>query len=81
MLSKSIGQIVRVSGIFHVLFAIESEEPLSDTIKEAPIRAAINFVEVCCQHTAYITGRGSIENDIQLMKSGTVHAWCNKLFN
>lgn len=62
MLSKSTGQIIRVSVALHVLFHMENEDPLPDTVSQAAIEAAINFVEVCCQQTAYIAGRGDISN-------------------
>lgn len=74
MLSKSMGQILRVSVALHILFRVEREDPLqdplSDTISQDAIKAAINFVEVCCQHTAYISGRGKIENELELMQAG-----------
>lgn len=76
MLSKSKGQILRVSAAFHILFAIgtsdESSDDLSattDEISEEAIIAAINFVNVCCQHTAFMAGRGGIAGEIELIKS------------
>jgi len=77
MLSKSKGQILRVSAAFHILFAIgtsaeSSDEYLSattDEISEEAIIAAINFVNVCCQHTAFMAGRGGIAGEIELIKS------------
>ena len=60
MLSKSMGQILRISAAMHILFHIDEDGPLSNIISDMAIDAAINFVEVCCQHTAYITGRGNI---------------------
>ena len=41
---------------------------LPTTITEDALKAAINFVQVCCQHTAYITGRQTIENEIKKYK-------------
>lgn len=74
MLSKSMGQILRVSVALHILFRVELEDPLqgplSDTISQDAIKAAINFVEVCCQHTAYISGRGQIESELELVQAG-----------
>ena len=64
MLSKSMGQLLRVSVAMHVLFHIDKEEPLSSIVSDIAIEAAINFVEVCCQHTAYITGRGLINQEL-----------------
>ena len=70
MLSKSLGQILRVSAAMHVLFHLDSAESLSSTITEAAIEAAIDFVELCCQHMAYITGRGKIDEEVTLMEAG-----------
>ena len=64
------GQILRVSVALHILFRVELEDPLPDTISRDAIKAAINFVEVCCQHTAYISGRGEIENELELVQAG-----------
>ena len=74
MLSKSVGQILRVSAF--VLFHMDIEEPLPDTITEMAIKAAIDFVELCCQYTAYITGRGNINNELDLMEAGKYYI-CN----
>ena len=54
----------------HVLFHLHKEEPLPYIISESAIEAAINFVEVCCQHTAYISGRGDLN---ELLESGMVY--------
>lgn len=67
MLSKSLGQILCV---MHVLFHMESEDSLPETISESAIEAAIDFVEVCCQHTAYVTGRGDINIEVDLVEAG-----------
>lgn len=64
MLSKSLGQIIRVSASMHVLFHLDSMEP------DEAIEAAIDFVEVCCQHAVYITGRGNIKEELTHLQSG-----------
>ena len=64
MLSKSLGQILRVSAALHILFNIESEDDIPDIISNSAIEAAINFVETCCQHTAYICGHGVIARTV-----------------
>ena len=46
MLSKSLGQILRVSAALHILF--KSEDDIPDIISNSAIEAAINFVETCC---------------------------------
>jgi len=74
LLSKSIGQTLRVAASVHVLFGMEDEEPLPNTISYMAIKAAIDFVEVCCQQTAYIAGRGTINDEINLIRSGEISA-------
>ena len=58
----------------HVLFRVEHEDalhdPVPDTISQDAIKAVINFVEVCCQHTVYISGRGQIQNELELVQGG-----------
>ena len=41
---------------------------LPTTIMEDALKASINFVEVCSQHTAYVTGRQTIESKIKTYK-------------
>ena len=81
MLSKSLGHILRVSAVMHVLFHMDIEEPLPDTITEMAIEAAIDLVELCCQHTAYITGRGNINNELDIVEAGTCKYYiCNYMY-
>jgi hypothetical protein len=96
-LSKSIGQIIRVSAAMHVLFDLDVADPadpfndeedpiddphnpvhdaspsgdLSTEIPEKTLAAAIDFVEICCQHAVYIAGHGKIEDELDLLESGT----------
>ena len=70
MLSKSMGQILRVSAALHVLFNIDGAEELSETISEMVVDTAVDFVEVCCQHAAYITGRGNLDEEVNFMETG-----------
>ena len=60
MISKSLGQVLRASGVMHILFNLDKEQ-VDNTVTVAAIDAAIHFVEVCCQQTAYIAGRGELE--------------------
>lgn len=69
MISKSLGQILRVSSSMHTLFNLECEE-LCSTITKDAIDAAIHFVEVCCQQTAYIAGRGELDKELDLIVKG-----------
>ena len=79
MPSKSKGQILHVGAALHVLFALcplvdllETEEcPKEETtlISNEAIVSAIDFVNVCCQQTAYMAGRHNIGDDIKLNKT------------
>ena len=66
MLSKSLGQVLRIATCPHILFMLEDLHIAQETIEisEAAIAAAINFIEVCCQHAAFIAGRGDITEDL-----------------
>ena len=78
MISKAKGQILRVAALLHIFFCdlIETEThrlevsrvPLTNS--EQAIRAAIDFVDVSCQHTAYIAGRGEIEEEVKNIITG-----------
>ena len=94
MLSKSKGQVLRISAALHVLFYVKSDiiQPdyedetipketqtdasteitrvkISADITEEAIAAAINFVELCNQQTAFMAGRQDIKEEIQIAKA------------
>ena len=75
MLSKSKGQVLRLSAAFHILFCDTdldlSEEgveikvgSVSTEIADSAIVATQNFVDTCCQHAAFIAGRNNIDDEI-----------------
>ena len=71
MLSKAKGQVLRVSAALNVFLgdAVSDDEcitvsEVSKTIHPKTILAARNFVDVCCQHVAYI-----LEGEILTTKS------------
>lgn len=72
MLSKSKGLILRVAGVLHVLFKLDTPDDIPDTISEQAIVAAQDFVDVCCQHTAFVAGRGDIQEAIQQLQLGLI---------
>ena len=72
MLSKSKGLILRVAGVLHMLFHLESPDDVPTEISEEAIIAAQDFIDVCCQHTASIAGRGSIPEAIQQLVKGMI---------
>ena len=67
------GQILRVSAAMHVLFHMDNEDSLPEIIAESAIEAAIDFVEVCCQHAAYVTVRGDIHIEVDLVEAGKAY--------
>ena len=66
ILSKSAGQTLRIAACYNILFRLRNsdEDPLPvgnkewDIIPDA-VKAASNFVDVCCIHAAYMAGRTS----------------------
>ena len=69
MLSKSRGQVLRVAAILHALFhIIETPQQLSANISNEAIVAAVNFVEICNQHVAFLSGMGDIDSYITSLK-------------
>lgn len=67
MLSKCTGQILRAATCFHILFGTGT----TNEVSYQAIEAAMNFVEVCCQQTAFIAGRGQIEKEIEIIEAGS----------
>ena len=65
MLSKSKGQILRVAAVLHSLFNIQDPGNIPDVLSENAMIAANDFVSVCLQHTALISGGGLIEDAIK----------------
>lgn len=68
MLSKSKGQILRVSAIMHVLFHIDTPLEIPSIISDVAIKAADNFVDMCIQHAAFIAGRGEVQEAIDCVQ-------------
>ena len=54
----------------HVLFNIETPLAIPTVISDAAIKAAINLVDVCIQHAAFLAGRGDIDETVQEMMKG-----------
>lgn len=72
MLSKSRGQVLRIATIFHVLFCIDNEDDFTcaSEVSERAVKAAVNFVQTACQQTAFIVGKGLIQEEVQAYKIG-----------
>ena len=65
MLSKCKGQILRIAVTLHVLFNWETPHNIPDEISDSALKAAVNFVDVCVQHAAYLGGRGDIQEEAE----------------
>ena len=71
MLSKSRGLVLRVATVVHLLFSVHKEsEDIPDAISTEALNAAIDFVQVASQQTAYMVGRGKIEEEVQKFQNG-----------
>ena len=68
MLSKSKGQILRVAAALHVLFNIETPLAVPAVISDDAVKAAVNIIDVCIQHAAFLAGRGDVEETVRGMK-------------
>lgn len=76
MLSKAKGQVLHTAAAMSVLFSDSLDDDgtivvssVHSTISTRPILAAENFVDMCCQHAAYIAGRGKLEDEINRLTS------------
>ena len=48
---------MRVATVLHVLFGVDHEYTVSSTITDAAVKAALDIVRVCNEHTKIIAGR------------------------
>ena len=71
MLSKAKGQILRVAAALHVLFNINTPLTIPQEISDAAIKAAVDLVDVCIQHAAFLARRGDVDETIQGLAEGT----------
>ena len=56
--------------MLHMLFSVDEESCLDEEISETALKAAVNFVQVACQQTAYIAGRGKLSDEVEKFKTG-----------
>ena len=52
-----------------MLFYIENPEELNEEVSEAALKAAVNFVKLACQQTAYIAGKGELGDELEKFKT------------
>ena len=75
MLSKGKGQCLRIAAAMHILFQISGEIPgddvdVKDEVSDQALKAAIDFVQTCIQHAAYIAGRSTIAKEVEVAECG-----------
>lgn len=70
MLSKSRGQVLRLATVLHMLFSLDKTEDLSEEVSEEAIKAAVNFVKLACQQTAFIAGKKTLPEELEKFKCG-----------
>ena len=70
MLSKSKGLILRVAAVMHVAFHLETPHTIPKEICSEALEAAQDFIDMCCQHAAFMAGRGEIPDEIQQLQTG-----------
>lgn len=80
ILSKAKGQLLRVAACLHVLFKLETPDTIEVEISDKALSAAIDFIDVCCDHASLITGRGCISDEASKGKCTVIlHVSCELL--
>ena len=72
ILSKSRGQVLQLTAIMHMLFNIDNVDQQLEEVEESAIKAAVNFIQLACQQTAFITGKGTLHEEMEKLKTGMV---------
>lgn len=70
ILSKQKGQTLRLAAIMNALFSIDDQFPLEQTIHQAAVKAAIDFVRVCGEHASLLSGRRGLSEVIASVDTG-----------
>ena len=46
------------------------DQPLEEEVRGSSIKAAVNFIQLACQQTAFIAGKGDLQEDMEKFKTG-----------
>lgn len=65
MLSKSKGQILRISAVFTFLFKMDEPVSSIQEVSDVAVTAAINFVSLAGNHAFYLISRMSLNEEIE----------------
>ncbi len=56
----------------HIVFHLETPRTIPTQLSAGAIEAAKDFVDMCCQHVVYISGKGDIPDVILQLQTGSV---------
>ena len=73
MLSKSRGHVLRIATILHMLFSIDSENPLSSEVSEMAVKAAVNLSGQHANKQPFVAGKGLIEDKVHTYNIDMLH--------
>ena len=76
MLSKSCGHILRLAVAFHILFHLGKDDSVSLEVSEDAVKAAVDFVKISCQQTAFNAGRGPLQEEFERFKNNGIAIQC-----
>ena len=76
LLSKSKGQILQLAAVFNALYSLDPSHLLNTKLSSLSVKAAINFVQVCNEHTAIMGGRKNITTALSLITFKPKSAYC-----
>ncbi len=63
----------------HVTFHLETPNVIPQEICPEALEAAQDFVNMCCQHAAFMAGRGGIPDEIMQLQAGSTTVWLYSL--
>lgn len=70
MASPVHGLTLRVAAVMHVAFHLESPHDIPKEISQQALEAALDFVDVCCKHAAFMAVREEMVDPIQQLQTG-----------
>ena len=74
VLNKSRGQVFRLTVVMHMLLHIDDpDQQLPVVIDECAIKASVNFVQLACQQTLFIAGKGKLDEEMEKFRAGNVY--------
>ena len=71
-----------MANVLHSLFHIDYyDEVLNPVVSEAPLKAAVNLIQLVSQQTAFIAGRSALNDELGKFKAGKFSTYtCTKMY-